>query len=184
MAPEVAKSIPYDKSVDVFSFGILLWELCAMEKPFFGFSANKHMQQVVLGGDRPRLDTSHTQWWPVKLHWVLKRCWSEDSSTRPSFTIIKETLEDLLECKKSCPEHPESDSKLSTSHPHAEHGFAHMMKQQRAATTGISPPPEGFAGMTPLAKSERAHTHSGTPTKGRKLSLGMLSMRKSQPPHT
>jgi serine/threonine protein kinase len=99
MAPEVAKNLPYDQTVDIYSFGILLWEMCAMEKPFYGFSANQHMQQVVLGGGRPKLDTSHTQWWPVKLHWVLRKCWSEDSSQRPSFTVIKETLQDLIECK-------------------------------------------------------------------------------------
>ena len=189
MSPEVARSIPYDKSVDVYSFGILLWEMCAMEKPFYGFSANKHMQQVVLGGDRPKLDTAHTQWWPVKLHWILKRCWSEDVSTRPTFTVIKETLQDLG-CHTGILEHPESDAKLlSMSHPGADHGFSAMEKNEmyeRAVTGSISlPPSEGFARMKPvITKNERAHTHSGTPSKGRKISLGLLGIKKSTPPHT
>jgi serine/threonine protein kinase len=104
MSPEVAKGIPYDKSVDAYSFGILLWELCAMEKPFFGYSANKHMQQVVIEGERPNLDTSHTSWWPVNLHWLLQRCWSSDPATRPNFTCIRETLEELIGCKRSIPQ--------------------------------------------------------------------------------
>jgi serine/threonine protein kinase len=104
MSPEVAKGIPYDKSVDAYSFGILLWEVCAMEKPFFGYSANKHMQQVVIEGDRPDLDASHTSWWPVDLHWLLKRCWSSDPASRPTFTCIRETLEELIGCKRSIPQ--------------------------------------------------------------------------------
>jgi len=188
MAPEVAKNVPYDQSVDIYSFGILLWELCAMEKPFYGFSANKHMQQVVLGGDRPKLDTSQTHWWPVKLHWVLRKCWSEDASQRPSFTVIQETLRDVVECKKGevmVPGTPESDKYLSTSHPKESHGFAAMIKHHhdRAVTTSVTSPPEGFAAMKPFSNSERAHTHSGTPSKGRKISFGSL-LRKSPSPHT
>ena len=38
MAPEVAGVRPYNLSVDAYSFGILLWELSALEKPFDGFT--------------------------------------------------------------------------------------------------------------------------------------------------
>jgi len=38
MAPEVATVRPYNLSVDAYSFGILLWELSALEKPFDGFT--------------------------------------------------------------------------------------------------------------------------------------------------
>lgn len=182
MAPEVAKSLPYNQSVDIYSFGILLWEMCAMEKPFYGFSANKHMQQVVLGGDRPKLDTLHTQWWPVKLHWVLRKCWSEDPAQRPSFAVIKETLQDLIECKKGLVVIEEDtgskDGMLSMSHPEERDGFAALKARNerhgRAVTTSeiIAPPPGGFAAMKPVTKSERAST---APNKShRKISLGSL----------
>lgn len=201
MAPEVAKSMPYDKSVDVYSFGILLWELCAMEKPFYGYSANKHMAQVVLDGERPKLDSAHTSWWPVKLHWVLRKCWSEDPSQRPSFEVIQETLQDLIHDKKGLlhgthedePHAPVSDSTLSMSHPNEGHGFASMKKSdehyERAVTSSVvSPPPHGFAALKPMVtRSERAHTHSGTPNDHhrRKIrsSLGGL-LRKSSHQHT
>ena len=76
MAPEIAKDCPYDKSVDVYSFGILLWEMCAAEKPFYGYSSGKHMQLVVIGGERPKMDSQHTSNWPMNLQWLMKRCWS------------------------------------------------------------------------------------------------------------
>merc|ERR1712183_1116963 len=37
MAPEVAKEQPYNTSVDVYSFAILLWQICTLETPFNDF---------------------------------------------------------------------------------------------------------------------------------------------------
>eukprot|EP00934_Nitzschia_sp_Nitz4_P000585 Nitzschia sp. Nitz4//scaffold190_size42200//30078//33516//NITZ4_007394-RA/size42200-processed-gene-0.52-mRNA-1//-1//CDS//3329540150//585//frame0 len=56
MAPEVARGKAYNKSVDVYSFGILLWEMCSLEKPYMGYSSKRHMKDVVLGGERPKMD--------------------------------------------------------------------------------------------------------------------------------
>jgi serine/threonine protein kinase len=96
MAPEVAKTLPYNTTVDVYSFGILLWEVCSTEKPFFEYSCAKHMQRVVLGGERPLMDAKHTTNWPLSLQWLMTRCWSSDPTERPTFTIVKETLRDIL----------------------------------------------------------------------------------------
>jgi serine/threonine protein kinase len=103
MAPEVAKDCPYDMTVDSYSFGILLWELCSAEKPFYGYSSGKHMQQVVLGGERPKMDSQHTVYWPENLQWIMTRCWSPFPSLRPSFSTISEILMDVLAKKESLP---------------------------------------------------------------------------------
>ena len=103
MAPEVAKECHYDKSVDVYSFGILLWELCSSDKPFYGYSSNKHMQKVVLGGERPKMDGPHSSEWPTNLKWLMSRCWSAFPAARPSFTDIKGVLQDILHEKDTVP---------------------------------------------------------------------------------
>ena len=97
MAPEVAKELPYNKSVDAYSFGIMLHELLSAEKPFFGFSAGKHMSLVVLGGERPKMDHRHTSCWPMNLQWLMKRCWSPFPTSRPTFAVIRETLQAVLD---------------------------------------------------------------------------------------
>jgi serine/threonine protein kinase len=136
MAPEVAKEIAYDLSVDVYSFGILLWELCALEKPFFGFSSGKHMQQVVMGGERPRLDTPNTSWFPVNLQWLLKKCWSAFAVSRPSFELIKRTLQDVIDGNECIPTKT-VESKEEVLIPPAG-GFALMRSatRRRHRTTG------------------------------------------------
>ena len=46
MAPEVARSRPYGTSAEVYSFGILLWQLASHERPFAGMDMQRHARQV------------------------------------------------------------------------------------------------------------------------------------------
>lgn len=93
----VARNRPYDKSVDVYSFGVLLWELCSLEKPFSGYCSKKHMTNVIIGGERPKMDHSHTAFWPVYLQSLIKICWSSNPDERPVFEVIKTRLELAIE---------------------------------------------------------------------------------------
>lgn len=114
MAPEVASDLPYNKAVDVYSFAILLWELCSLEKPFQGYSSQKHLKDVIIGGERPKMDYAHTALWPVSLQWLMKCGWSADASKRPSFTTIRETLEAVL--KELCPFKKDHTRAMSEGH--------------------------------------------------------------------
>jgi serine/threonine protein kinase len=96
MAPEVAMDRPYNRSVDVYSFGILLWEMCSLEKPFAGYNSKKHMRDVVIAGERPKMDHSHTTYWPADLQWLITSSWSSKSEMRPTFTAIRENLQNIM----------------------------------------------------------------------------------------
>jgi serine/threonine protein kinase len=139
MAPEVAKECPYNDTVDVFSFGILLWELCSAEKPFFGYSSGKHMQQVVLGGERPKMDSQHTSNWPMNLQWLMKRCWSSFPALRPSFAVIKMTLKDILMDKDTIPD----VLRIQTGEE----------QEEEEENPVIEPPSGGFSGLFRPQKS-------------------------------
>jgi hypothetical protein len=72
-------------------------------KAFFGYSGNKHMQQVVIAGERPKMDSHHTQFWPANLQWLMSHCWSAFPIARPSFSVIKQVLLDVLDGKETIP---------------------------------------------------------------------------------
>jgi serine/threonine protein kinase len=100
MAPEVALNRPYTERVDVYSFGILLWQLASGKTPFKGFSRDEFMTVVVEGGMRPGFD-SH---WPNELCELIESCWEAVSESRPSFETVVSKLDriydtmDNLEC--------------------------------------------------------------------------------------
>jgi len=118
MAPEVAKAQPYNLSVDSYSFGMLLWEMLALEKPFHGFSEVKHMQLVVEGGQRPKIDRfgAHSHW-PKEAQSLIEMCWRVNLHERPDFVTIINVLkccidDDAYKCKRSRPIGMNGSSKL------------------------------------------------------------------------
>lgn len=162
MAPEVAKELHYNASVDVYSFGILLWELCSAEKPFYGYGSGKHMNQVVLGGERPKMDSAHTAFWPSNLQWLMKKCWSASSSDRPTFTFVKQVLEDILQGKESIPRDVETvdvPEDRECSLPPKRSSMFRVSRAPRGITLGASPPaPGSFIGMVTADKPRRSRT--------------------------
>ncbi|KAJ6931619.1 hypothetical protein NC652_014958 [Populus alba x Populus x berolinensis] len=91
MAPEVIEHKPYDHKADVFSFGIVLWELLTGKLPYEHLSPLQAAVGVVQQGLRPSIP-SHSH---PKLAELLDRCWQQDPSLRPDFSEILELLQQL-----------------------------------------------------------------------------------------
>jgi serine/threonine protein kinase len=89
---EVAEGLPYNHKADVYSFGIILWELTAGKKPFVGLNRESFYERIVHGGERPPLNKK----WPTELRQLIKECWDVDINSRPNFGEILERMEALL----------------------------------------------------------------------------------------
>lgn len=89
MAPEVANKKPYNFSVDVYSFGIMLWEVVAMEIPFKFFNQAMIREMVCNFGTRPDIDDT----WPEDLQNLIKSCWSDSFKKRPDFAEVTRVLD-------------------------------------------------------------------------------------------
>ena len=97
MAPEIARELPYNQSSDVYSFGILLHQICSLDVPFDGFTMSMFQTKVVNGGYRPKLDPK----WPDRIQSLMKKCWSSNISERPKMEDILETLREEIGEKSS-----------------------------------------------------------------------------------
>ncbi|XP_073052795.1 serine/threonine-protein kinase STY17-like [Primulina eburnea] len=92
MAPEVINHLPYDQKADVFSFGIVLWEIMTAKVPYDTMTP----VQAALGvrqGLRPELPKDAHP----KLLDLMQRCWQALPTDRPSFSSIRVELEQLLQ---------------------------------------------------------------------------------------
>lgn len=88
MAPEVALEKPYDFSVDVYSFSVLMWQICSLETPYSGYSVSMHHDHVIQRGHRPKINSS---WSPVLAN-LMRNGWSKIIRDRPNFEEIIEVL--------------------------------------------------------------------------------------------
>lgn len=92
MAPEVALREPYTEKVDVYSFGIMLWQMAKDRLPFKGLGRQEFFRDIVQGGGRPKIDKT----WPAGFNDLLCRCWRRDPEERPSFAMIIIDLNKLI----------------------------------------------------------------------------------------
>uniref|UniRef100_A0A7S3L4X3 Protein kinase domain-containing protein n=1 Tax=Amphora coffeiformis TaxID=265554 RepID=A0A7S3L4X3_9STRA len=108
MAPEVAAYKDYGPAADVFSFAILLWEICALEPPPLSLSppppsSSPHGQ----GGPTKSLHKIISRHWrqgrrpslrkiaAIPVRRLLPQCWHHDPSQRPTFEEIVPQLVDM-----------------------------------------------------------------------------------------
>jgi serine/threonine protein kinase len=85
-APEILEGKRYGLKVDVYSFGVMLWEIATGNVPFRDKSATEIYDFVVTHGWRLPLSQST----PEPLKQLIARCWHTNPSERPEFAEIAE----------------------------------------------------------------------------------------------
>jgi serine/threonine protein kinase len=95
MAPELLDNKQYSIKVDVYSFSICLWEICSRRTPYNELSSPMAIiKHVTLEKKRPNLNAIPNDC-PPGLIELMKTCWSDEPSQRPSFEQIIEYLNRL-----------------------------------------------------------------------------------------
>ncbi|KAI3461032.1 hypothetical protein Pfo_017695 [Paulownia fortunei] len=93
MAPELlnGSTSRVSEKVDVFSFGIALWEILTGEEPY----ANMHCGAIIGGIVKNTLRPPIPERCDPEWRKLMEQCWSADPEARPSFTEITYRLRSL-----------------------------------------------------------------------------------------
>ncbi|KAJ3673586.1 hypothetical protein LUZ60_005578 [Juncus effusus] len=91
MAPEVLRNEPSNEKCDVYSFGVILWELATLRMPWRGMNP---MQVVgAVGFQEKRLDIPKEV--DPLVATIIKQCWLTEPNSRPSFAELTTHLKSL-----------------------------------------------------------------------------------------
>jgi serine/threonine-protein kinase CTR1 len=97
MAPELLRQDPFDEQSDVFSFGVILWELVMCEKPW----KEDHPMQIVykVGSRDQTLPTPPPEVCIPEIREMIVSCFASDPKRRPQFSTLLDKLDRL---RQSC----------------------------------------------------------------------------------
>ncbi|KAF4020412.1 hypothetical protein G4228_012163 [Cervus hanglu yarkandensis] len=91
-APEAIAHRIFTTASDVWSFGIVMWEVLSFGDKPYGEMSNQEVMKSIEDGYRlpPPVDC------PAPLYELMKNCWAYDRARRPPFHRLKAQLEHLL----------------------------------------------------------------------------------------
>jgi len=96
-APEMLNGHPYTEKVDVYSCGVIFWELTTRQ-PYFGdLTFISDLARTVSSGGRPPIPRDIC---PSKYKLIITRCWHQDPDARPTMAWVLEMVDEL---KKKLP---------------------------------------------------------------------------------
>lgn len=91
-APEAITHRKFTPSSDVWSFGVVIWEVCSFgERPYWDWTNQKVISEVMIGYRLPPpMDC------PMGLYRVAQWCWKMERHERPTFTQLLATFHKLI----------------------------------------------------------------------------------------
>eukprot|EP00026_Physarum_polycephalum_P001262 Phypoly_transcript_01263.p1 GENE.Phypoly_transcript_01263~~Phypoly_transcript_01263.p1 ORF type:complete len:1153 (+),score=139.74 Phypoly_transcript_01263:409-3459(+) len=105
LAPEVMTGDDYTEKVDVFSLGIILWEILTQERPHENVKFDRQIEDAVLSGARLPIPENC----PIDYKELMSECWQQNPATRPSCSnvahAIDKMLSELIDERRKSPDH-------------------------------------------------------------------------------
>ncbi len=89
MAPEVGNKWPYNFLADAYSFGIMLWEVASLDRPFAMYTPNEIRDMVMKWGERPKVKDV----WPERVKKLMTTAWDSSFRKRPTMEDFRVALE-------------------------------------------------------------------------------------------
>ncbi|GMH72050.1 hypothetical protein TrLO_g6960 [Triparma laevis f. longispina] len=109
MAPEVMRHETYSNKADVFSFGVVCWQLLTRQEPFAPLSQLAAAREVGIKRCRPPFPKGT----PGDVEKLISQLWHEDEKERPSFRQVKNrsliNIRDAVEKKRGWRKFMEKD---------------------------------------------------------------------------
>ncbi|RIB11615.1 kinase-like domain-containing protein [Gigaspora rosea] len=84
IAPEVFRKKQYSFSSDIYSLGMIMWELTSGHRPFCDRAYDVGLMLNICSGLRPEIAEDTPQCWAI----LMQKCWNSEPLERPSISEI------------------------------------------------------------------------------------------------
>ena len=94
MAPEVIENKNYSLKADVYSYGIIIWEVCCRKTPYYNMNQQQIQFYVTFKKGRPDMDLMPKDR-PKEIDKLIECCWDHNPNNRPTFSQIIEYIKNI-----------------------------------------------------------------------------------------
>ncbi|CAB4427383.1 unnamed protein product [Rhizophagus irregularis] len=88
VAPELLRGAEYSKKVDIYSFAIIMWEICSGIRPYAGTAHDVNMAKDICEGKRPPVPPGTPSFYSE----LMKSCWDANPNNRPNAPEVLKTV--------------------------------------------------------------------------------------------
>ncbi|RHZ82886.1 hypothetical protein Glove_103g149 [Diversispora epigaea] len=92
VAPEVQCGQIYTTKSDIYSIGILMWEVITGETPYGDHEHDTDLAFAIVSGYRPTISENI----PLEYATLMKQCWDANPDNRPDVITLNEKMESLI----------------------------------------------------------------------------------------
>lgn len=164
MSPESLMLSSFSSASDVWSFGVVMWEVFSYGlQPHFGYSNQEVIERIQSGQHLPCPDGCC-----VSVYNIMKECWTEDPAKRPGFDKLVDSLKILAEPANYSHMNGHIPPQIRNGHMpaqlpyHVTNGHAPSHHSAHTGSGQISPRSHSPSGHSlPHNGSLRSHSPSG-----------------------
>src|SRR6266542_2934570 len=91
IAPEVLSEKKTTKESDVYSIGMLMWEISSGQPPFNNYEHDYYLSSNIINGIRPKIISGT----PLDYESLMKQCWDTDPTKRPNVNVLSNEILEL-----------------------------------------------------------------------------------------
>lgn len=100
MAPEVFHGKPYNQKADVYSYGVLLWNILELDLPYVDFITGQTFETKVMEkGKRPDIQKKL----PDKVQFLLRLSWAHNVEMRPTMNELRRFIRVAIKVEADMP---------------------------------------------------------------------------------
>src|ERR1043166_5665996 len=99
MAPEILQGKRYTMASDIYSFGMIMWELITGRMPFWDQNNDVELTIKICKNFRPPIIKNT----PKGYAELMEKCWDSDPNKRPTASVIIENLTNIMRAEEENP---------------------------------------------------------------------------------